>query len=912
VRVEPGEWPVLSRLLDAALDLAPERREHWLNSLPAADRTYQEQLRELLRQHSLAATRDFLDTMPKLSSSGAAGESMTATPGLARGAQVGPYLIEEEVGRGGMGAVWRARRSDGVLNRTVALKLPHVGEYGAELVERFAREREILAKLTHPNIARLYDAGFSASGQPYLALEYVPGLTLTQYCDASRLDMRRRLEIFQQVLRAVQYAHSNLVIHRDLKPSNVIVAAEGQAMLLDFGIAKLIGPDATSEPSEVAQNSRTQLGVAPLTPDYASPEQIAREQVTTASDIYSLGVLLFELLTGSRPYRLKRGSRALLEEAILTAEPPRPSQSIAPGVAGQRGTTAKGLAKTLRGDLDTIVLKALKKSPAERYVSADAFFQDIQHYLRHEPVAARPDSGWYRAGKFVARHKLPVAASAAGLAAILAVAGIALFEAGEAGLQRDRALALSSRNAAVTDFLDVLITEAAQAAKPVSVSDMLARSEALANSEYRGDPQDRAAVLGMLGIHYHTRGDDSRSEPLLRQALAAAHTSSDRDLIRQLSCDYAMSLAGRGDVANATATLEKVIADPQTTPQQSAMCLEYLAYIAQDGENAADALKYGYLALQRLSQVKKPSPVTHALFLGSVGYAEHMSGHNAVANRYYEQSLSELERAGRERGPDAVTIRNNWALVSDGAGEPRRSLQLHEQTLGILAQNDPTAPVPAYLQANHARALEALGRLDQARAAYLGCLAEGERTERSSYIAFCLLGLARVSREQGDLAAARGFVDRAAAVIGDRASPGSPMLIAVKTQRGKVALADGRRADAHADLDSAIAEARAPYLTIDTHMARAELYAAEGNVAAAESDARQALQLTREQQGGVPYSDRVGSAWLTLGKVLARKGDETQALVAFEAAVANLSHTVDEQHPLLREARRLAASTTRE
>src|SRR6185437_9769156 len=185
---------------------------------------------------------------------------------------------------GGMGAVWRARRGDGVLNRSIALKLPHVGAYGTDLVERFAREREILARLAHPHIARLYDAGFSSSGQPYLALEYVAGLPLTQYCDVNRLDVRRRLEIFLQVLRAVQYAHRHLVIHRDLKPSNVMVTAEGQAMLLDFGIATLVQPDAAL--GEAGGSLRTQLGAAPLTPEYASPEQVAREQATTATDVY--------------------------------------------------------------------------------------------------------------------------------------------------------------------------------------------------------------------------------------------------------------------------------------------------------------------------------------------------------------------------------------------------------------------------------------------------------------------------------------------------------------------------------------------------------------------------------------------------------------------------------------------------
>jgi len=903
VRVAPGDWPALSRLLDAALDVAPESRERWLESLPAEDLAYSGQLRELLRQHAAAETRDFLETLPKLSDE----ESPTPPPGLTPGTQIGPYTIQEEIGRGGMGAVWRARRSDGVLNRTVALKLPHVGPYGAELVERFGREREILAKLAHPNIARLYDAGFSDAGQPYLALEYVAGLPLTRYCDTNRLDVRRRLEIFQQILLAVQYAHRHLVIHRDIKPTNVIVAADGQAMLLDFGIAKLIESEAAGEPGG-REALRTQLGAAPLTPDYASPEQVGREHVTTASDIYSLGVLLFELLTGNRPYRLKRGSRALLEEAILTADPQRPSQSVSEAAAADRATTVKGLVRTLHGDLDTIVLKALKKSPAERYASADAFLKDIQHYLRHEPVAARPDSGWYRTGKFVARHKLPVAATAAGALAILAVAGVAMLEAHEADLQRDRALALSSRNAAVTDFLDVMITEAAQAGKPVSVSDMLARSEALVRSQYEGDPVDRAAVLDMLGQHYHTMGDDSRSVPLLREALAAARASTDRDLIRQLRCDHAMFVAAQGDVAAAKPVLMEVIADPGTAPLQSAWCLEDLAYIAQDNEDGPSAVKYGYQALERLSQAKNFPAVTHALFLGSVGYGEHLVGHNAVANRYYEQALTEFVHAGRERSPDAVTVRNNWAVMSDGVGEPKRSLELYDQTLAILAQNDPTAPIPSYLLANRAKALDGIGRLEEARTEYLRCDAETHRTDKVLVRSYCLLGLANIAREQGDLADSRVLVDRSAEVVGDKAPPGSPTMIAIQTQRGQLAFLQGKPAAAHADLDPAIDAPGLPYVTMGTRTIRAELYAFEGNFPAAEADARRALQLTQEQQGGVPYSNRVGLAWLSLGKVLARKGDARQAKAAFENSVAHLSHTVDEGQPALRDARQLLAS----
>jgi hypothetical protein len=444
----------------------------------------------LLRQHAAAQTGDFLVTLPKVGDPTSA--QGPAAAGIVPGTAVGPYIVEEEIGRGGMGAVWRARRSDGAIKRPLALKLPHAGPHSQQLIERFTRERDILGELSHPNIARLDDAGVTDSGQPFLALEYVPGTQLTDYCDELRLDVRGRLQLYLQVLRAVQYAHGNLVIHRDLKPSNIIVTPQGQAMLLDFGIAKLI-PDDTDD------SGRTRMGAVALTPEYASPEQIAGKPVSTASDIYSLGVLLFELLTGGRPYRLKRTSRAALEEAILSAEPLRPSTAALNGAAAAaRGTTQKNLSRMLRGDLDTIALKALEKAPAERYPTVDALARDIEHYLRGEPVSARADGSWYRLVKFVGRHKLPVAACTGAALLLIATAAIALIEARSANAGRDRALALSARNEAVTEFIKMLVTESGGADVPVTVSDMMARSQSLVEAEYAENPDYRAAILALL------------------------------------------------------------------------------------------------------------------------------------------------------------------------------------------------------------------------------------------------------------------------------------------------------------------------------------------------------------------------------------------------------------------------------
>jgi WD40 repeat protein len=357
------------------------------------------------------------------------------------GKQFGPYRIVSLLGQGGMGNVWLAERADGLFTRQVALKLIHTALTGRVMTERFSREREILASLNHPNIARLFDAGFADDGQPYLALEYIAGTPFKAYCDRNRLDIRARLELFRQVLNAVQYAHASLVIHRDLKPSNILVTPDGQVHLLDFGIAKLLPQGAAPE------TELTRLGGVAMTPDYAAPEQIAGGPVTIAADIYALGVMLYELLAGERPYRLTRETRGALEEAILQVEPVPLSRTVVGDAAAEaRATTAKKLVRVLRGDLDTIAIKALKKSPAERYATAIALSEDIERYLRGAVVLAQRDSFGYKAVKYARRNRVGIAV--AGVLLLTLIGGLAAtsYEARLAAKQRDAALEAQSRS----------------------------------------------------------------------------------------------------------------------------------------------------------------------------------------------------------------------------------------------------------------------------------------------------------------------------------------------------------------------------------------------------------------------------------------------------------------------------------
>jgi eukaryotic-like serine/threonine-protein kinase len=397
---DPARLRRISALLDTALDLQPALRQAWLAGLPAEDQSLRLTLQTLLARAEVQ-TDDFLRPLA-LADPEADGAADAA------GARIGPYRLVQVLGEGGMATVWLAERDSegdggaGVLRRTVALKLPAPG-LGAGLARRVGRERDLLATLEHPRIARLYEAGVTPEGRPWLAMERVEGLPPDLYCQGHALDVDARLRLFLQVAEAVAYAHGRLVVHRDLKPANILVTAQGDVRLLDFGIAALLQGDAG------ATDHHTNTTAGANTPDYAWPEQVAGHPVSVSTDVYSLGVVLFELLTGRRPYALKRHSMAALEEAILNADVPLPSISV----GGDRR-----LARRLAGDLDTIVTKALRKPAALRYASVEAMAADVQRHLRGEPVLAEGIGNdesitraelLQRSRRFVARAATPLA-----------------------------------------------------------------------------------------------------------------------------------------------------------------------------------------------------------------------------------------------------------------------------------------------------------------------------------------------------------------------------------------------------------------------------------------------------------------------------------------------------------------------
>jgi serine/threonine protein kinase/tetratricopeptide (TPR) repeat protein len=416
MKLSVSEIALVSRLLDEALPLEPAERHAWLTNLPPECQSIAPALRIALLSDAARtseAEETGLSTLPKLDSGSTPEVSQS---GLKPGACIGPYELLRPLGAGGMAEVWLARRADGAFERQLALKLPMLTRLRHDLEERFSRERDILASLEHPNIARLYDAGVDADGLPYLAMEYVPGQPLTAWCDAHKLGVLERLKLLLQVLEAVQYAHEKQVIHRDLKPSNVLVSQSGQVRLLDFGVAKLL------EAGETDRADLTNVYGRALTPDYASPEALAGDPIDARSDIYSLGVLLYELLTGVRPYRLKTGaSTAFLSLAMATAEVKKPSTQPNVESCAARDATPDKLARQLRGDLDVISLKALAKDPAERYGSVIALAADLRRHLENRPILARPAPYTYRLKKFIVRNRPLVTALSLTSAAVLAL-----------------------------------------------------------------------------------------------------------------------------------------------------------------------------------------------------------------------------------------------------------------------------------------------------------------------------------------------------------------------------------------------------------------------------------------------------------------------------------------------------------
>lgn len=547
----------LYTLLDEALDIAPSERIRWVEALPEEVAALKPRLRSLLETPDTSALS--FDTLPKLPPPAVATEHCNEI--------VGPYRLERVLGVGGMATVWLARRVDGLFDRQVALKIPHGAWKCDGLEQRLACERSILAALNHSNIAKLFDAGLTTAGKPYLALEYVEGEPIDAYCRERDLSVRQRLKLFLQVANAVAYAHGKLIVHRDLKPANILVAANSQVHLLDFGIARLLD-GARADPSPL-----TELTGRALTPDYASPEQIAGAPITIASDVYSLGVILFELLANCRPYKLKRDSRGALEDAILDTEPRPPSELSESRVAK----------RVLRGDLDTIVLRALRKQPEARYATVNAFADDVQRYLDGMPVIARPTSALYRARRFVSRHLFAVGAFATFIVGICTALGVAVSQRNLAVTEREHAEQV--RDVVISVFREADLYKRTNGT-PIGPADLLGAASNRVEHTLRAQPLVALELLTNIGESQYGLGQHVEAAATLEAALRTGSPLATTEPVRVARVHrlLAQVYALVGRVAESDTHLDtalRMLADRHNNP-------EFIELQLQRSANAAE------------------------------------------------------------------------------------------------------------------------------------------------------------------------------------------------------------------------------------------------------------------------------------------------------------------------------------
>jgi eukaryotic-like serine/threonine-protein kinase len=704
--IEPQRRKRLGRLLDDALELESTERAAFLDGLGQEDAELRREVEALL--HADAAAGEWLDrslashVAPLLDPSvpgrgsdesgpadGAAPKDLFS-PAIPR--HVGPYRVLFEAGQGGMGAVYIAERDDGQYRKRVALKVVRDDLVAPRLVRGFIAERQILASLQHPGIAALLDGGVAESGAPYYVMEYVEGTRIDRWCDQERLGIRSRLELFVEVCDAVAYAHRNLVLHRDLKPANILVTSDGAVKLLDFGIARLIAP-------REAQAEATGTLLRWLTPEYASPEQVRGEPSSTVSDVYSLGVLLYELLSGRRPFQDREGFDHRLAQAIAEEEPPRPSvaasrrwpgekegQAVTPAeIAWRRGTTAVRLRRGLRGDLDAIVLQALQRQPDQRYATVEAFAADVRRHLSGRAVAARRASRAYMARRFALRYRVPISATTAVVMAGLAL-GVVHTHAVEH--ERDLARAEADRAEQVAAFLVDLFSQSDPLGPdtgPRAVTEFLALGAARLRYELADQPELRASMLGAIGKIYSNLGDYADAEPLLFEALAlrADRLGPTHDLTLESIYDLGVLRRHQGEYAAADSLFDVVLQGLEAGASSTRYTdlLEQVAELrrVQGDLGAADSL-YRQVHQLRLA-VHGPEHPLVSNTLNALGVVARHRDDLEAAERYHRDALA-IRRAnyGSEHAYVAESQRN-LAIVLQADSRYAEARVLYEGAL---------------------------------------------------------------------------------------------------------------------------------------------------------------------------------------------------------------------------------------
>lgn len=778
----------LERLFREAQRHPPQERAAFLDATCADDPALRRELESLLHAADEAEADAFLRDPA------APGDLFDALSRLdedVEGRTIGPYTVLRRLGRGGMGDVFLAVREK-PFKRHVALKVIRQEVATRETFVRFALERQILASLNHPNIARLYDGGVTEEGQPYLAMEYVEGQPLTTYCDARRLPLHERIALFQTVCQAVHSAHQNLVIHRDLKPTNIFVTDDGVVKLLDFGIAKLLNPNLSPTPLPV-----TRTGRHVMTPEYASPEQVRGDPLTTASDVYALGVLLYELLTGHRPYRVAGRPTHEIVAVVCEQEPERPSTRVTrtETVTGPDGTVTRispetvsaardmpveRLRRQIRGDLDTITLTALRKEPGRRYRSAEQLAQDLERYLSGLPVAASPDTVWYRARKFATRHRAAVLSAVLVGLSLVGGFGTALWQAHQARQERDRARLEAQRAQATAGFLKNLF----RATDPdvalgdtVSAHELLERGARRIERELADQPVVRSDMLLTLSQIYHNLG---RFDEALAMSEAAYETrrqlyGPDHVDVVEIHLHEGLLHLNRGDVEQSVAMLREVLA-------------RYRRRLPPDHPELVTALNSLAAALRYQGSARYPEPYREA-----------------------EALLHEALTIEQNRPvPDSIRLSDTLkrlAYLARDQNRPAEAEALHRESLALLqgALGD-RHPRVANTLVNIGATLADQGRYDQSIAFFQRGLAMRRAVQGNDHVdvAIDLAGLGEVYVQKGDYEAAEGHLREALSRLRQRLPEDNLRVTKVMRVLSDALVAQGKHAEAHPVLEELV------------------------------------------------------------------------------------------------------------
>jgi serine/threonine-protein kinase len=909
-------WRSALAQVDELLERSESDRAAALASLAETQPGLHSLVNSLLRAQADAESSGFLEPRAK-----------TPAPALTDGSSLGPYRIVSQIGAGGMGEVWLARRSDGLYEGEVAIKTLHPWFARGALRERFLREAQLLGRISHPNIARLIDAGVSDDGTLYLVLEYVRGVALDQYCDEHQLDVPERLKLFQATCAAVAHAHAHLIVHRDLKPSNILVTAEGEVKLLDFGVATLLEAEASAAASDL-----TRLTGRAFTPEFAAPEQLRGEAITTATDVYSLGVILYLLLTGQRPHA-SSANGAALEHAVLNEEASLPSRVL------PRGAETARRRRELAGDLDNIVARALEKQPADRYTSVTALAADIDRHLRHLPVQARAASWRYRAAKFLRRNRLAASIGGLAIVALLGGAAVTLWQAKVARVEARKATAIRDFLVGVFERNSVAHPDGASARK-VTAEELLAQSARQIRTGLGDSPEVRRELLGVMARLYSTLDLQAPAIELLDEKLAderATFGAQSLPVARTLSAlAYSQTQIGQYEEAEKSATQSLAIFDAlgDESTLEHAMAHSSLAQSAYRLGKGADAVRAGYAAGLALVEKHHPRNKARIDMLLGLARAENYAQDNEAAVRWCEQAkalldANEVEADGIVRGSTYQVMGHilTWvhryeeseqlmqaAIIeydkSGGTDHPFAAEGRHElgKTYMWRGRRTEASKLMGEALATLERTkgpddpdLTAHVRSDFASNLYLrGEYAAAEPLMRKSYDIIKPLGgtmmphveinLGRLYTQQGRFAEAgehlRGIDAEAAKIFGD----GSWMHATALARSGELALAEGRDADARRIFTRLWSEFEEPDDALANNRAAARLgllrlMLAEGEIAQACTQATELVAAIERSKGRADMPDEEAAARMLLGSALLAGGDAGAAKPHLEAAV---------------------------